>query len=714
MQTQAKRAIPSEDNRGIEVKQVIIIGDGQEAISCCSFFKKYGFDVLYFVGQRGEESPGGIGVFKFTDNSAKEIASMACPAVFAADDTRFCRRAKDKLAGIGVARSFLVEDSILWSCDTEELIDALSFNSKTQPNEYLKCLLERYPESARDVIGTLADYQVEKIKKDIDPEKKTLAIYYPSKAYRSNLGSEWMPEEIRKKGFNVIFLFGIIRDDEYEKRPYSYYAGHDLVRRFDFVDVFVYPSLMGGLPKRSKKVLFVHDIYDSPSGKDEAPCKPETDSDKPQRISPLLDEVDYTFLPCKSLMGKTQISVTKYIRSRPLWRIPGGYIKLDRNLRFFETHKTEIAVNSIIYAPTVCDDKFEDYVSLPKHGEGIVRALLDNFPDYRIIFRPHPHTLDTEYVANIEKRFRDNERFVLDSNASFYMGNYCRSAVMVTDMSGTAFTYAFTTLRPVVFFSHNEKTVEEAFNKVKYFEDREKIGYVATSIDELVEKTALALEERDGFKERIEEFRDSEIYNVGQAEHYFVRTFKHIFNGTVDKDWGIVLSADYQTRGRLDTEQAEIGQQNTPESGVEAEQPCLVQESYKDYNIVKFNGSYYGLAQCEGAFDIEKFKRDGYSRCFLGRTIDEVQGIIDQCAAEQDEPVLVEGGYEGYNIIYCAGKYYALAQGEGAFDTRKANRNEYKRCFVGSSTDKVKQAVDRSVGQHTEARGMSRAAPRQV
>jgi hypothetical protein len=691
------------------VKQVVIIGDGQEAIRCCSFFKKYGFDVLYFVGQRGGEAPGGISVLKFTDNSAKEIASMACPAVFAADDTRFCRRAKEKLAGIGVARNLLVEDSILWSRDTEELIDALSFNSKTQPNEYLKCLLDRYPESARDVIGTLAAYQIDKIKKDIDPEKKTLAVYYPSKAYRSNLGSKGMYEKICEKGYNVIFLFGVIRDDEYEKQSHSYYAGHDLVQRFDFVDVFVYPSLMGGLPKRSKKVLFVHDIYDSPSGKDEAPRESRADSDEPQRVSPLLDELDYTFLPCRALMGRTQVAVDRYTRSRPLWRIPGGYIKLDRNLHFFQAHKAKIPVNSIIYAPTVCGDEFENYVSLPKYGEQIVGALLDNFPDYRIIFRPHPHTLDTDYVANIEKRFRDNERFSLDSNASFYMGNYCRSAVMVTDMSGTAFTYAFTTLRPVVFFSHNEKTVEDAFNKVKYFEDREKIGYIATNIDELVKKTALALEERDGFKERIQEFRDSEIYNVGQAEDYFTKSLKHIVEGTVHRDWGIVLSADYQTRGRLDTEQ-----RNTLEADAEAEHPRLVQENYKGYNIVKFNGSYYGLAQCEGAFDIEKFKRDRYKRCFCGRTIEEVQGIIDGAGSEQPEPVLVEGGYEGYNIIYCAGKYYALAQGEGAFDIRKASRNEYKRCFVGSSIDQVKQAIDQSVVEHTGATGMSRAVTRQV
>jgi hypothetical protein len=699
--------------------EIVIIGNGKKTVECCSFFKKYGFDVLYFVSQRGEEAPGGIGVFKFSDNSAKEIASKACPVVFAADNTHFCRRAKDRLAQMGVPQSLLIEDSILWSPDMEELIDALSFNSKMQPNEYVKCLLERYPQSARDMIGTLAAYQVEKIKKDIDPGRKTLAVYYPSKAYRSNLGGEGMYNRIREKGYNAIFLFGVIRDDEYEKRPYSYYAGHDIVGYLDFIDVFVLPTLTPDLPERSKKVLFVHDIYDSPKGRAEAPRKGA--DGKPERVSPLIDELDYTFLPSRSIMPKS--NVCPLIRKKPLCRIPGGYIKLDRNLRYFENHK--VPTDSIIYAPTVCGDEFENYVSLPKYGEQIVGALLDNFPDYRIIFRPHPHTLDTEYVANIEKRFRDNERFVLDSDASFYMDNYCRSAVMVTDMSGTAFTYAFTTLRPVVFFSHSEDTVKDVFGNIAYFKDREKVGFVVSNMEELTEKVALGLSKMKEFEEEIRKFRDLEIFNIGKTEEYFAENFHHIVEGTKNDDWQYVVSPivpaeDQRTKPepiglakKLAHSMVAVlrtGGHNERGPG----EPILVEAGYKGFNIIRLKNNYYGLAQNEGAFDLRKYRLKKYNNCFSARTIDEVRLAIDESAAKHTQPVLVEGGYEGYNIIYCAGKYYALAQGEGAFDIGKADRNEYKRCVVGSSTDQVKQAINQSVVERMGATGMSRAVTRQV
>jgi len=614
----------------MEVKKMTIVGSGEEGVKCSDFFKKYGFDAaLFTVEAETEDAPG----LELSKEDAELIASAGGPVFLAGCDADLRRNIRAKLTEVGAREDLLIEDSILWAEDTEELIDALSFNSEVHPNEYVKCLLENYPQSARDTIGTLANYQIEKIKKDIDPKQKTLAVYYPSKAYRANLGSEWMPEEVRKKGYNVIFLFGTIRGDEYEQRPYSYYAGHDLVQHFEFVDVFIYPCLMDGLPRRSKKVLFVHDIYDSPSGKDEAPLESTPGSDEPQQISPLLDELDYAFIPCRALMGNTLICVTKYIRSRPLWRIPGGYIKLDRNLRYFESHKA--AVDSLIYAPTVCEDVFEDYVSLPRHGGDIVAALLESFPDYRIIFRPHPHTLETEYVKRIEERFRGKERFSFDSNASFYMDNYCRSAAMVTDMSGTAFTYAFTTLRPVVFFSHNEQTVEGAFNEVRYFRDREKIGCVVTSTEELAEKMAFVLQEREGFAKGIREFRDSEIYNVGQAEHYFVKTFKHIFNGTVNKDWGLVLSADYQTRGRLDPPAAGEPERDVSKPEPGPSEPCLIEEGYKGYNIVAFRGGYYGLGQGEGAFDVDKVNSNEYKRCFAGGSVAEVKGLIDESVGRE-------------------------------------------------------------------------------
>jgi hypothetical protein len=204
------------------------------------------------------------------------------------------------------------------------------------------------------------------------------------------------------------------------------------------------------------------------------------------------------------------------------------------------------------------------------------------------------------------------------------MDNYSRSAAMVTDMSGTAFTYAFTTLRPVVFFSHNEDTVEEAFDRVKYFQDREKIGYVATSIAELADKMSLALDEKDRFSECIREFRDCEIFNAGRAEEYFAENFRYIAEGIEHADWQYVISpieaCGHEASDKLN--------ETTSESEA-VDEPCLVVEGYKGFNIVRFADGYYALAQDEGEFDIGKINRNEYSRCFAGESVNEVKRIID-------------------------------------------------------------------------------------
>lgn len=584
----------------------VILGDvGRKSAECRRFFAKYNFEVVSPADEEGAES-----------------SSSNCPVVYSSSHSCFYARARRRLSKTAGPDTEGVNFSHLSSKGTVDLIDALSFNNPEEPNEYVGCLLEARPKSSAHACSILIAYQRDKIMSAVDKCRKTLGVYYPSRAYRANLGSEEMYERIREQGYNVVFLFGVIQGDEYERRAFSFYAGHNIVEGLDFIDVFIFPTLTPGLPAKSKKVLFVHDIYDSPKGRAEAPRR--SPDDKPKRVSPLIAELDYTFLPARSVMPKSNIC--PLIRRKRLCRIPGGYMKLDYNLRCFE--KSKSAIDSLIYAPTVCGGAFEKYVSLPEHGADIVGALLEHFADYRIIFRPHPHTLDSGYVAKIEKRFGDNERFSLDSNASFYMDNYSRSAAMVTDMSGTAFTYAFTTLRPVVFFSHNEDTVEEAFERVKYFEDRERIGYVATSVDELVAKMSVALEEREKFSDRIREFRDSEIYNPGKAEDYFAENFRCIAEDIRHAEWQYVISEIEP----FDDEASEIGDEtNSKLEGTESvgHLPCLMVEGYEGFNIVRYAEKYYALAQGEGEFDIAKVGRGEYEKCFSALSVDEAKNLVD-------------------------------------------------------------------------------------
>ena len=116
-------------------------------------------------------------------------------------------------------------------------MDALTFNCEEERGE-IEAILKNCPHNEQAVIRLLAKYQIKKIQKDIQPDQKTLAVFYPSKAYRENLGSGEMYDRIRAQGYNVIFLFGVIRGDEFEKRPFSYYAGHNLINHFNFVHAF--------------------------------------------------------------------------------------------------------------------------------------------------------------------------------------------------------------------------------------------------------------------------------------------------------------------------------------------------------------------------------------------------------------------------------------------------------------------------------------------
>ncbi len=501
----------------------------------------------------------------------------------------------------------------------KELIDLLIFNCKEE-REKVESILKDCPNNKQAAAILLAEYQTKKIQKDLKPGQKTLAVFYPSKAYRENLGSEDLYERIRSQGYNVIFLFGVIRGDEFEKRPFSYYAGHDIIGHFNFIDAFIFPTLMPGLPFDAKKILFVHDIYDSPKGVAENPSTPSND-DKPQRVPPLLDELDYTFLPCRALMPSS--NKLSLIRQKPLCRIPGGYIKLDKNIQYFKSIQTP--TDSIIFAPTVHWDHFYDYVAVPKHGCDIVGALLDQFKEYKIIFRPHPHTVDTPEVKKVAEAFKDHPQFEFDTNASFYMKNYARSQLMVTDMSGTAFTYAFTTSRPVVFFSHKDDTVENVFGDIQYFTDREKIGYVATNTQELCEKVSYILSNKVELQQKIGDFREETIYNLGKTEDYIVDNIRFILEDEIHPDWQYVESP-IAARGKSET------QSSPPNINSE---PVLIEEGYNHFNIIAYDGLFYGLAQDEGAFDIVKFKNNHYQACYEGTSVEQVRLLIDQNCSDR-------------------------------------------------------------------------------
>ena len=374
------------------------------------------------------------------------------------------------------------------------------------------------------LLGLLAERQTARIQSYFLPGRPTVAIYFPSAAYREHAGQ--LAPRLRERGLNAFTLVGTVCDDRYEAGDQVFYGGHNLVDRMDFVDLFLVPTLMYGLPERSRKLLLVHDIYDSPVG-------------DPAEFRKLLLEFDACALPSRFVVelfkGIVSLPDPEAHRSKPLHLIPAGYLKLDRLMAHFETRRRE--EKTIIYAPTVTGLDFQDVISLPQHGGAIIDAVLSGLPDYRLIFRPHPHSLPTEVVRELAARFSPHPRFELDESASFYMDNYSRAALMITDISGTAYTYSFATQRPVVFFSPNEAEVQRRYGALQYVEDRGKVGRVIENVADLTGAIQQLLEDRDSIRGRIQSYRNSVIFNVGQAEDCLVRSVEALLRSEVDPAW---------------------------------------------------------------------------------------------------------------------------------------------------------------------------------
>jgi hypothetical protein len=373
-------------------------------------------------------------------------------------------------------------------------------------------------------IEALTRIQCQQVRSRLDPDRKTIAIYYPSCAYREQTGR--LADELAKLKFNVVTLIGTVCNDRYEERRDVYYGGHNIISRMDFLDVILCSTLTYGLPESACKVLFVHDIHDSPIG-------------DAQEFVGLLGEFDYCFLPSDAVIQLFRRLIQSVAptggRSQQVCLIPGGYPKLDRLIRYCETQPEP--GQTLVYAPTVTGLEFADVTSVAEHGDGIIRQLLAHFPNHEVVFRPHPHSREDEAVRRIRETYQSHPRFMYDGEASDTRQTYARAALMVSDLSGTAYTYALSTLRPVVFYSAREDEVERRYGDLRYVQDRTRVGAVVRNVDDLVEAVEGLMRHPGEWSERIREYRKSLIYNLGSSERYFVESIENICGHRRRPEW---------------------------------------------------------------------------------------------------------------------------------------------------------------------------------
>ena len=81
--------------------------------------------------------------------------------------------------------------------------------------------------------------------------------------------------------------------------------------------------------------------------------------------------------------------------------------------------------------------------------------------------------------------FKKEKNFEIDLSSS-YLKSYSDAKLLITDFSGTAYTFSYSTLKPAIFFSKNEKKLLKSNNKnLSYFRDRKNIGEICSDVKRL-------------------------------------------------------------------------------------------------------------------------------------------------------------------------------------------------------------------------------------
>ena len=343
--------------------------------------------------------------------------------------------------------------------------------------------------------------------------KKTIFFYFPVKAYYQNIID--ISEQLKKK--RNLNLFLIYTENSYEilkNNKNSYFLDINFLKFIPFsnfflkrVNLFISSYVNYVFLPGTKSIYICHDIADSPM----------VNLNLEKKIFLSLGKLHYIFLSSSTVVEYFKRKFLQF--GHNLNNIPAlintGYLKLDKVMK--ELKKIKNTKSHILLAPTF-SKQMRNYNMSSK-----LDVIIDNILRIgeKIIFRPHPIDLTSrgnyKNIEKIVKKYKNNSNFFYD-NSHTYMDSYSKAKMLITDFSGTAYTFAYSTLRPVVFFSKNENK----FSKTKiadlfFYEDRLSVGLVCQNIKQLLKSVNKINEKKDYNKNKIFNLRKKRIKYVNES-----------------------------------------------------------------------------------------------------------------------------------------------------------------------------------------------------
>jgi len=323
----------------------------------------------------------------------------------------------------------------------------------------------------------------------IRTNKKVIFFYHPENNLISISSGYINFFFSNKNNFNIFIGHASTNSNELNKN--YYFINQKFIKLIFGVNFFMSSYINDIFPINCKKIYLHHDIYDTPL----------VNKSFEKLIFKKISKFNFIIVSSERIKLEFYRKFNKFLEKKIKPKIlVTGYLKLQYLYDKKRRYKPKKNSN-IIIAPTnfTVWKKFNLITKL----ERIILVLL-NKTKYNVYLRFHPSNINHIFAKKIALKFNDNKRFFLDKSSD-YFNSYMNTVCMITDMSGTAYTYSFITKKPIVFFLKNEKKLlqQSNYKDLDYFKDREKIGIIANNISEIPYKIYKVLKNKSKITKNI-------------------------------------------------------------------------------------------------------------------------------------------------------------------------------------------------------------------
>lgn len=352
-------------------------------------------------------------------------------------------------------------------------------------------------------------------------KKKKIIVFYHGLT-GSYINHDYIINEIiaRTKFSSNDISFHIVHEFLLFKNFY-YFINLRFIRFLLFVDIIIVNNSKRLLPKNSTKVLIPHDVYDTAA-----------------YGSRLVNFSEIFLLQFNFILCSNKIALNLYNKKIKLYLNNLNYKLYANSSKKIELidigyFKLDILLEKINASGNIKKDSILILLSNTGHFLNkkviiLIKLLLKEFSMLNIILRPHPghYKQNIDFYNFIKNSFLEYKNFQIDSDA-MYINSFIRSKLAIAEMSGSAYSFAFSTLRPV---ANIFKTINLYQRKSYYFKDANSIGLKSFKDKELINNLRLLLNKSIFYKNKIKKLRKKRILNLSKSFINFNKFLEHTLN----------------------------------------------------------------------------------------------------------------------------------------------------------------------------------------